>query len=152
MSIFKKSWPFLVAVASIFYILPLLIFNTSMGIFILLYAMPALCFVCSIWYALKRPFTPLWAIAVAVMFIPSAFLYFNSSALVYSPVFGVLAFLGNLTGKLMLKLGRSRSASSKPTNADKKKAAKAEKNAKSVRRLDTSNTSRKKLARIKKQK
>lgn len=94
----KKMLPYLILLCITFYLFPLLIQNTGMGMLILLIVMPLICFVCSFLYGIKNSFQPLFSILLAVLFIPSLFIYYNSSALIYAFIYGLLSLLGLFLG------------------------------------------------------
>lgn len=94
----KKMLPYLILLCITFYLFPLLIQNTGMGMLILLIVMPLICFVCSFLYGIKNYFQPLFSILLAVLFIPSLFIYYNSSALIYAFIYGLLSLLGLFLG------------------------------------------------------
>ena len=94
----KKMLPCLILMIITFYIFPLLIQNTGMGMLILLIIVPLICFVCSFLYGIKNHFHLLFSILLTVLFIPSVFIYYNSSALIYAPIYGLLSLLGMLLG------------------------------------------------------
>lgn len=44
-----------------------------------------------------------YAVITAVLFIPSIFIYYNTSACVYMIGYGIIALLGNLVSRLFLR-------------------------------------------------
>lgn len=94
----KKMLPYLILMCISFYLFPILIQNTGMGMLILLIFMPLICFVCSFLFGLKHSFQPLFSILLSVLFIPSIFIYYNSSALIYALIYGLLSLLGLFLG------------------------------------------------------
>ncbi|WP_195282132.1 hypothetical protein [Harryflintia acetispora] len=99
----KKMLPFLLAMAIDFYILPLLIRDTGSAMLLMLVVIPLLCFACAAAYGGRHGFHPLFALAVAVLFVPSIFLYYNPSAWMYSVGYGIVSLLGNALGSLFYK-------------------------------------------------
>lgn len=91
----KRMLPYLLIMFAGFMILPLFIKDTVSGMFILLFIMPAFCFVVSFLYGFKGPFTYFYPLAAAVLFLPSIPIYFNSSAAVYTVSFGVISLIGS---------------------------------------------------------
>lgn len=87
-----------------FYLLPLLIRDTGSGMFILLIAVPSFCLVSGGVYGFLLGFKWYLPLLAALLFLPAVFLFFNSSALIYVPVFAVLTLIGNLSGWLLGKL------------------------------------------------
>ena len=83
-----------------FYVLPLLIKDTGSAMVLLLVLIPAICLVCALLCGWMEGFFWPYAVIVAVLFIPTMFLYYNSSAVVYILAYGVIALVGNLLGSL----------------------------------------------------
>ena len=103
MNTIKKMLPYLIILVLVFYLTPLLIVDSGSGIYILLLINPLICFVVSILYGIKHSFHWLYAILVAILFVPTIFLYFNSSAWVYSIGYGIIALIANAIGMLFYK-------------------------------------------------
>ena len=99
----KSTLPFLLVIVFDFYLLPLLISDTGSGMFILLIAVPAICFICSLIYGIKHSFHLIYPAIVAVLFIPTIFIFYNSSAWVYILAYGVIALIGNIAGMIFYK-------------------------------------------------
>ena len=94
----KQLWSFLLIIIISFYLLPLMIKDTGSGMLVLLVALPVISFICSLIYGLKNGFQPLFSILLMALFIPSVFLIYNSSAMFYAPIYGVLSFIGMYMG------------------------------------------------------
>lgn len=94
----KKMLPYLILMCITFYLFPLLIQNTGMGMLVLLILMPLICFVCSLLFGMKNSFQPLFSLLLTIIFIPSIFIYYNSSALIYAFIYGLLSLLGLFLG------------------------------------------------------
>lgn len=94
----KKLWSFLFIIVISFYLLPLMITDTGSGMFVLLEALPVISFMCSLIYGLKNGFNPMFSILLMVLYIPSVFLIYNSSAMIYALIYGVLSFVGMYIG------------------------------------------------------
>ncbi len=92
----KSNWPFYAALVLDFYLLPALIVDTGSAIVLMLLVMPAVCLITSVIYGMKNGFCYWYGITAVVLFVPSIFLFYNESAWVYSVLYGVIAFLGNL--------------------------------------------------------
>lgn len=93
--------PFLGILA--FYLFPLLIRDTGSAMLMLLVAMPAACFACSLVYGLLYRTLWLFPVLAAILFVPTIFLYYNSSAWVYAPIYGVVALIGAWIGRMISK-------------------------------------------------
>ena len=104
MKTLKSMWMYLLFIGVDFYLVPVLIRDTGTAILILLVVIPLLCFLCSVLYGANHSFHWQYGVIVAVFFIPSIFIYYNSSAWVYIIGYGVIAFIGNLIGMIFYKL------------------------------------------------
>lgn len=92
----KKNAIFYGVLALVFYGVPWMIRDTGSGMIIMLIVLPLLCFATSCGYGMKNGFRFRYALIVAAMFIPSIFIFYNSSAWIYAAAYGVIALLGNL--------------------------------------------------------
>lgn len=107
MKINLKVIPYLIVNALAFYLLPLLIQDTGSAMLILLIGMPFICFVTAVVFGAQNSFQWLYALIVAMLFIPSIFIFYNSSAWVYPVAYGILALIGNFIGKMLFQKNRS---------------------------------------------
>lgn len=96
--------PYLGVIVSDFYLLPLLIKDTGSAIVVLLILVPFVCFACSLVYGARHSFHWSYAAMVAVLFTPTIFIFYNSSAWVYIIGYGVVALMGNLIGTTIKKV------------------------------------------------
>ncbi len=94
----KNAWPYLLATALGFYLLPLLLRDTGSAILLLLVVIPLICFGCACLYGIQCAFSPYYALIVAALFLPTIFIFYNSSAWIYVVGYGVIALTGNLIG------------------------------------------------------
>lgn len=94
----KNLWSFLLIIIISFYLLPLIIKDTGAGMLVLLVALPIISLICSLIYGLKNGFRPLFSILLMVLYIPSVFLIYNSSAMIYALIYGVLSLIGMYIG------------------------------------------------------
>ena len=94
----KKLWSFILIILISFYLLPLMIKDTGSGMLLLLIALPVISLICSLIYGLKNGFQPLFSILLMALYIPSVFLIYNSSAMIYTLVYGALSFIGMYIG------------------------------------------------------
>ncbi|WP_425539216.1 hypothetical protein [Microaceticoccus formicicus] len=101
---FKKIVPYLVVNFIAFYLLPNLISDTGSGMFILLVIIPLTCVLTGIVLGMKNTFKWYYPVLVGLLFIPSIYIYYNESALVYAPAYGILALIGSLLGKMVFRL------------------------------------------------
>ena len=86
-----------------FYVMPLFIVDTGSGMFMLLVAIPAFCFVSALIYGSIAGFKWFYPILSAVLYIPAIFIYFNPSAFIYVFIFGITALIGNAIGGIIHK-------------------------------------------------
>lgn len=99
----KRLWPYLLVILSDFYLLPLLIKDTGTAMLLLLVIMPLICFVCSCVYGVKHSYSLFYALIVAALFVPSIYVFYNSSAWVYALAYGIIALVGNLGGAIFFR-------------------------------------------------
>lgn len=104
----KKIAPYLVPIVLLFYIFPIFAkdINTIMNMLLLL--IPLGVFMTSFVYGRKHaPRTILTIklpIMVGILFIPSVFIFFNSSALAYALTYALISFIGSYIGGFVRKL------------------------------------------------
>ena len=98
--VIKNMIPFLAGIVATFYLLPLCMRNTVGAMLVLLFAMPVLCLGISFAYGRKRGFHLLYPLAVSLCFLPSIWIFYNDSALIYVAVYGALSLLGSFLGGL----------------------------------------------------
>lgn len=96
---FKAMLPYLGIDMLAFYLLPLLINNTTMAMLVLLVAMPLVCFNSAVYYTSKNGFNAWFSLMVGIGFIPSIYLYFNDTAFVYVAGFASMSLFGSFVGK-----------------------------------------------------
>lgn len=101
----KSKWniAFFVIIVLNFYAVPLLIIDTGSAMTIMLRIIPAICFVTSVLYGIKNGFHLSFPLFVAIVFIPSIFIFHNSSAWVYTIGYGVISLLGTLLSLIVQK-------------------------------------------------
>ena len=97
---FLRMLPYCVIFALIFYLLPLIIRDTGSAMFVMLMLMPLLAFLTSAVYGLLCGFQPLLSLLCAILFLPTVWIHYNSSALVYTLIYGVVSLLGIGLGTL----------------------------------------------------
>ncbi len=99
----KAMLPFLLCIVLDFYLLPLLINSTGMGMLLLLVLIPLICLACSVVYGLKHSFNILYIALVVLLFFPTIFIFYNASAWVYTVAYGIIALIGNAIGMIFYK-------------------------------------------------
>jgi len=99
----KDMLPFLGIIALDFYLLPMLIKDMGTAMLMLLIVEPSICFICSLIYGLKKPFSIFYSAIAAILFVPSIFVFYNSSAWVYIIGYGIIALMGSVIGMSISK-------------------------------------------------
>lgn len=97
----KKNWIYYFIILIAFFIVPILIKDTGSGMFILLIVIPLITLITSIIYGLRNTFDFIYPLIVAILFIPTLFIYYNTSALVYVIAYSMIAVIGELLGKTL---------------------------------------------------
>ena len=90
-----------IMLALIYNILPLTMRSTGGAMMILLVLLPMITLIVSGFVGLRRGFVWYWPLLAGILFIPAIFLYMNSTAWVYAPIFAVLALIGLGIGALI---------------------------------------------------
>lgn len=99
----KKNWIYYLVILIAFYIVPMLIKDTGSGMFILLIVIPLITLITSLIYALRNTVDFIYPLIVAILFIPTLFIYYNNSAWIYIFVYSMIAVIGELLGKTLQK-------------------------------------------------
>lgn len=92
--------PYLLALAADFYLLPLLIRDTGTAMLLMLCVIPFAAFADGVLCGVRRGIRPLLPAAALVLFLPTVPLYYNFTAWVYGPVYGVVVLLGCCLGRV----------------------------------------------------
>ena len=100
---FRKMIPYLVVLTLAFYLLPFLIKDTGSGMFILLTVIPIICFLVSLMYGVKNSSNWLFPVIIMLIFAPTLFIFYNSSASIYILAYGVISLTGNFLGSFFYK-------------------------------------------------
>ncbi len=90
--------PYILALAVNFYLLPLLMRDTGTAMLLMLCVMPLAAFVTALACGMRRGFSPLLPAAAFVLFLPTIFIHYNSSAWVYAVAYAVVVLAGNGVG------------------------------------------------------
>lgn len=94
---------YLLVCAIAFYVLPLLGKDTGSFILILLIIIPVICFITSLFYGIKNGFDFIFSVIVGILFIPTIFIYYNSSAWVYIIGYAIISLIGNSADGFFVK-------------------------------------------------
>ena len=60
------------------------------------------CFTVSLLYGIRKEFKLFYPVIVAALFIPTIFIYYNSTAWIYSFIYAVIAFAGGRVGSYIV--------------------------------------------------
>lgn len=99
----KQMIPYLITNIIAFYLLPIMINDTGSAMSIMLLVIPSICLLTSIVYGIKNSFNLVYPFTVAILFLPTILIYYNSTASAYILGYGIIALIGNLIGKLFYK-------------------------------------------------
>lgn len=102
--IVKKYIVYVILILISLYALPFLIQDTGSAMAVLLTYIPISVFVVSIVFGLKNEFPYVLPALVAVLFIPTIFIYYNVSATVYVFGYYFVSLIGVALGQLIRKL------------------------------------------------
>lgn len=94
----KQMLPYLLVNILPFYIAPLILRVQFLLAATLMLVFPLLCFVESFMYAVKYKNFIIFSSIVTVSFIPTVYLYYNSSALPYIYIYGAISFISGFIG------------------------------------------------------
>lgn len=92
----KKNIVYYILLLLDFYVIPWFIKDTGSGMVVMLMIIPLVCLVTSIFYGIRNGFDFWYILIVAIMFIPSIFIFYNYTAWVYVVAYTIIASLGNL--------------------------------------------------------
>ena len=92
----KKNIIFYILLFIDFYIIPRFIKDTGSAVIVMLMIIPLICLITSVFYGIRNCFDFWYILIAAIMFTPSIFMFYNSSAWVYVVGYAVIALLGNL--------------------------------------------------------
>lgn len=95
--------PYLILLALDFYLLPLLARDTGSAMLLMLCVMPLTALVSAVVCGVRMGFRPALPIAAFLLFIPTIYMYYNSSAWVYPIAYGVIVLIGNGVGRLFFQ-------------------------------------------------
>ena len=105
--------PWLLVTALDFWLLPLFLDAGNVMLMILI-VMPGICFASSFGCGLFCGFRPVYLLGTELLYLPTVWIYYNDSALIYLPVYAVIAALGMGIGA-MIRFGMKREPSDSET-------------------------------------
>ena len=79
----KKNIVFYILLFIDFYVIPSFIKDTGSAMIVMLMIIPLICLLTSVFYGIRNGFDFWYILIVAIMFTPSIFMFYNSSAWVY---------------------------------------------------------------------
>ena len=97
----KKYYVYILVMLAFYVAAPLLCRDTGSAMFTLLCLLPATLFILSLIYAKMNGFKWYLSPAVALLWLPTVFIYYNESAMIYALVYGVTSFVGQGIGFLV---------------------------------------------------
>lgn len=106
----RKMLVYLIVIIIAFYLLPLCISDTSSAMNILLLWIPVICFITSLIYGYKNGYDWIFPIIVTLLFIPTIFIFYNTSASFYILVYGIITVVGGLLGSFVAKKSSKKSS------------------------------------------
>ncbi|WP_084593777.1 hypothetical protein [Anaerococcus provencensis] len=92
----KKNIVFYLLLLIDFYIIPLFIKDTGSAMIIMLVFISIICLIISVLYGMKNGLDFCYILSVAIIFIPSIFIFYSSSAWIYAAGYAAVALFGNL--------------------------------------------------------
>ena len=95
--------PYAIALAAEFYLLPLLMKDTGTSMLLMLCVMPLTALACGVICGVRQGFGILLPLVAMVLFAPTVFIYYNVTAWVYIPVYGVIVFAGLGVGRIFFR-------------------------------------------------
>lgn len=102
----KEMLPYLIINTISFYLIPVIIKDTSTAMGVMLIILPLICLITSLVYGIKHSFNIFYVIIVAILFAPTILIYYNSTASGYIVGYGFIALVGNLIGKVFHKTNK----------------------------------------------
>lgn len=95
--------PYAAVLAIAYYLLPLIVKNTGMAMIIMLFILPFITLAVSVIYGIRHGFSLLIPIISVLLFAPTIFIFYNSSAWIYIMIYAVISLLGNMIGRTFNK-------------------------------------------------
>lgn len=99
----REMLTYLMVIIFAFYVLPFFIKDTGSGIFFLLILIPMICFLTSFIYGIKHSFDLIFSLLILVLFVPTIFIFYNESSVIYVLIYGIITVIGNFLGSLLRK-------------------------------------------------
>jgi len=103
---YLRILPFLAVTALDFWVLPLFLNEKNVMLMVLI-VMPGICFAAAFLCGLLCSFQPMYLLGTELLYLPTVWVYYNDSALIYLAVYAVIAALGMGSGA-MIRAGSGR--------------------------------------------
>lgn len=94
---------YLTVIIFCFYFMPILIRDTGSAMFVLLLLIPLVIMIDGFVFGMKKGFDIIFPIVVGLLFIPTVFIYYNSSSWPYSIIFGGISLVASFIGERFYK-------------------------------------------------
>ena len=95
--------PYAIALAMEFYLLPLLMKDTGTSMLLMLCVMPLAALVCGVICGVRQGFAVLLPLVAMALYAPTVFIYYNVTAWVYIPIYGVIVLAGIGVGRMFYR-------------------------------------------------
>ena len=92
--------PYAAVLAADFYLLPFLARDTGTAMLLMLFVIPLAAFVTALVYGMRRGFSLLLPAAAFLLFLPTIFIHYNSSAWIYAVVYALVVLAGTAVGRI----------------------------------------------------
>lgn len=92
--------PYVIVLGIDFYLLPFLMSNTGTAMLLMLCVMPCIALGSGVIYGLCNGFHITLSIVAFLLFIPSIFIHYNSSAWIYAPIYAAVVLTGAAAGQV----------------------------------------------------
>lgn len=97
---------YLFTIGLAFYILPIFIKDAGSEIAILFLLIPFLLFILSLIYGYRHGFDIQFSLIIAILFMPTIFIFYDFSYSKYIIIYALIAFVGHMMGWLIALSGR----------------------------------------------
>lgn len=95
--------PYAAALGINFYLLPLLMRDTGGAMVMMLAVMPLAALLTGVVFGVRQGFDPLLPAAALVLFAPTVFLYYNTTAWSYALIYAAVVLAGNGVGRIFYR-------------------------------------------------
>lgn len=99
----KEYLIYILLLLSYYLIPPFFVRDTGSGMFVLLIFVPIMILFLSTVYSKTKGFKWYFSIVVSLLWLPSIYIFYNDSALVYCFIYFIFSLIGQLIGKIVKK-------------------------------------------------